>query len=218
MHTVIALGQSLAMLLSGAGALPLDREVTSPVASAQPEKKEAPPASPPAPAKPATPPTPPPSQPPADPATEDVLKEMEKQRGNVPPPSPAPAVPAQGTPPTTAPSPTPAPAAPGVRVQTSAGRLLREGTFLVDRRGRLVRSSTSEWMYTFDTDAKGQADPTMVLMPCQKLEAMEKLAERYGESLTFTVTGQVFVYKNRNYLLPATFRVNRAEGDIKTAQ
>lgn len=143
---------------------------------------------------------------PADPSTEDVLKQMEKERGNVPAPTPSTAPPAVEQP----------PAGPNGRVRT--GRLLREGTFLVDRRGRMVRGANGEWMYTFDADAKGQADPTMVLMPCQKLEAMEKLAERYGESITFTLTGQVFAYKNRNYLLPGPFRVNRANEDIKTNQ
>jgi hypothetical protein len=128
---------------------------------------------------------------------------MEKERGNVPAPTPS-----------TAP---PAVEQPQSRV-VHTGRLLREGTFLVERRGRMVRSATGDWMYTFDADAKGQADPTMVLMPCQKLEAMEKLAERYGESITFTLTGQVFVYKNRNYLLPGPFQVNRVNEDIKTTQ
>jgi hypothetical protein len=147
-----------------------------------------------------------PEKSPADPSTEDVLKQMEKERGNAPAPTPSTAPPAVEQ----------APAAPNRRVRT--GRLLREGTFLVDRRGRMVRAANGDWMYTFDADAKGQADPTMVLMPCQKLEAMEKLAERYGESITFTLTGQVFVYKNRNYLLPGPFRVNRANDDIKTTQ
>lgn len=149
-----------------------------------------------------------PKEPPADPSTEDVLKDMEKQRGNVPPPTPSTAPPVQQPQ-----QPAANPARP-----VAAGRLLREGTFLVNRRGRMVRSSSGDWTFAFDADAQNQADPTMVLMPCQKLEAMEKLAERYGESLTFSLTGQVFVYKNRNYLLPGPFRVERANEDLKTNQ
>jgi hypothetical protein len=180
----------------------------TPDTSPQPEKAPAKPAED-APKQPEkAPPTP--ATPPADPSTEDILRDMEKQRGTAPvAPSPSPAA--------TQPA-TPAPGQPAVRVQNAGGRLLREGTFLVERRGRLVRATTGDWLYTFDADAKGQADPTMVVLPCQKLEGMEKLAERYGESLSFTITGQVFVYKNRNYILPATFRVNRAEDDIKSAQ
>jgi len=169
-------------------------EKKEPPAKTEPEKK--------APAK----------EPPADPSTEDVLKEMEKQRGKAPAPTPSTA------PPTPGPSTPAADAPPAKAVRPVIGRLLREGTFLVDRRGRMVRASNGDWTYAFDADAQNQADPTMILMPCQKLEAMEKLAERYGESVTFSVTGQVFVYKNRNYLLPGPFQVHRANLDLKTAQ
>lgn len=206
MHALLALTQSVALALASAAGAPSTSPL--PATSSQPEKAPAKPSE--TPAKPATPPEKAPPTPPADPSTEDILRDMEKQRGNSPAkpsPAPQPAAPAPG-----------GPAQPGVRVQSPSGRLLREGTFLVERRGRLVRATTGDWLYTFDADAKGQADPTMVVLPCQKLEAMEKLAERYGESLSFTVTGQVFVYKNKNYILPATFRVNRSDDDIKSTQ
>lgn len=94
-------------------------------------------------------------------------------------------------------------------VTETRGRLLREGTFLTSRRGRMVRSSTGEWVYTFDSDAQGQSDPPMILMPCLNLMAMERLAERGGDALTFSVSGQVFVYHGKNYLLPSLYVINR---------
>lgn len=89
------------------------------------------------------------------------------------------------------------------------GRLLREGSFLASRRGRMVRSSSGEWVFTFDSDAQGKSDPPMILMPCLNLMAMEKIAERAGEALTFTISGQVFVYHGKNYLLPTMYVINR---------
>lgn len=193
-------------------------------AAAQPEKK--PPAQPePAPPTPPAPPaaTPPAGQPtpapqppakdqPADPAVEDLIKDMQK-------PAPAPK------------TVTPA-AKPGVGEQTrpsTAGakasqpgkaRLLREGTFIVSRRGRVVRTAAGEWQFAFDTGTKNAPthEPAMVLMPCEKLMALEKVAEKHGEDVTFTMSGQVFVYNGRNYLLPTNYVINRQTGDVKTMQ
>jgi hypothetical protein len=180
-----------------------DKPAEKPPEKRDPEKKEADP-----------------KEPPADPSTEDVLRDMEKQRGDAPAPIPStapPVAPANPGASASAGAPGAAPAnLPAAR--PTVGRLLREGTFLVDRRGRMVRTANGDWTFSFDADAQNQADPTMVLMPCQSLEAMEKLATRYGEALTLKVTGQVFVYKNRNYILPARFQVIPMGGDIKTTQ
>lgn len=89
------------------------------------------------------------------------------------------------------------------------GRLLREGSFMASRRGRMVRSSSGEWVFTFDSDTQGKSDPPMILMPCLNLMAMEKVAERAGEALTFSISGQVFVYHAKNYLLPTMYVINR---------
>lgn len=100
----------------------------------------------------------------------------------------------------------------GPRGATSApagGRLMREGTFLSSRTGRLSRAGNGEWLLTFDADKAGTADAPVVLMPCLNLMAMEKLVEKGGDGLSFTVSGQVFVYKGRNHLLPAMYAVNR---------
>lgn len=176
------------------------------------------------PAQPAgTPPTAPPASAsqPAGPAPapsgnpQDVIRDLER-RANQPPSAPAaPSVPAPTDAPTPAGAPGVAPAGspvspggPGIAVQAS-GRLLREGTFLASRRGRMVRTSDGQWAYAFDADRSGKAEPAMTLMPCLNLQAMEKLAERGGDSLSFTVSGQVFVYRGRNYFLPTLYAVNR---------
>lgn len=169
------------------------------------------------------PPAPPPAQPPAaDPA--DTIKRMEEQRKKDNPPAPAkpsttpPVAPAPAKPastPTTTPPATPAVRQPGApepvaEPATTGTRLLRENTFITQRRGRMTRSMTNEWVFTMDADAKGaRAEPAMVLMPCLNLQNMEKAVERSGEGTNFTISGTVYVYKGRNYLLPSMFVVNR---------
>lgn len=165
-------------------------------------------------------------QPGTDPA--DTIKKMEEQRKKENP-SPAAAPPAApsatpptapaATPPGTAPAPRPSPSGADAIVEpaTTGTRLLRENTFITQRRGRLTRSMTSEWVFTMDSDGKGKSEPAMVLMPCMNLQNMEKTVERAGEGTSFTVSGTVYVYKGRNYLLPSMYVVNR-RSDLAPAQ
>ncbi len=84
--------------------------------------------------------------------------------------------------------------------------LLREGTFLVDRRGSMVRLSTGEWAFFFHPDAESRADRPMLLLPCARLAAMAQIAEA-DPSHVVMVSGQVFAYRQRNYLLPTLHRI-----------
>jgi hypothetical protein len=93
-----------------------------------------------------------------------------------------------------------------------------EGSFLAARRGRLVRSAGGEWMLVFDTGLQDTADGPMGLMPCAALGNMERLAEQQGEAASFTVSGQVFLYHDRNYVLPAIYQLNHRNGDVIPTQ
>lgn len=142
-----------------------------------------------------------PSAPPEGKSPDQIMKDLEeaaKRTGGVPGVTP----PASGS------------GAPrGVTSAPAQGRLLREGTYLSSRTGRLTRAGNGEWLLTFDADKTGVADAPMVLMPCLNLMAMEKLVEKGGDAISFTVSGQVFVYKGRNHLLPSLYAVNR-QGEV----
>ena len=87
------------------------------------------------------------------------------------------------------------PGAPGVSV-------LREGTYLVDRLGRLTRGpdgATAE--FTFESDGAALQDPPVVIIPNLKLMAMEDAAQTINRDLRFRVTGMVTEYRGRNYVL-----------------
>lgn len=88
-------------------------------------------------------------------------------------------------------------------------KLLREGSMITSRRGRMIRQPDGDWALTFDADAAGKSEPALLLLPCMNLQAMERVAERGGEAATMSVSGIVTTYKSRNYLLPTMYMVNR---------
>jgi hypothetical protein len=87
------------------------------------------------------------------------------------------------------------PAAPAVT-------LLREGSIIADRTGRLTRTADgSQWEFTFETDGRALRDPPMIILPNAKLQVMENTIQGPNHDPRFRVTGVVTEYKSRNYLL-----------------
>src|SRR5436190_2674994 len=80
--------------------------------------------------------------------------------------------------------------------------LAREGTYVVDRTGRLTKSADGQTNeLTFDADGKTLRDPPMVILPNLKLMQMENAVLAANRDLKFKVTGMVTEYKGRNYIL-----------------
>ena len=81
-----------------------------------------------------------------------------------------------------------------------AVKLVREGTFIVDRVGRLSKSADGKGTeFVFESDGQTLRDPPLPLLPNLKLEAME--AASAGRDARFRVTGMLTEYRGRNYLL-----------------
>lgn len=96
-------------------------------------------------------------------------------------------------------------------LRVSAASLRAEGTFLVEKRASMIRLPTGQRVAVFHKDEKGVRERPMVLVPCQRLGQMEQLAEGREESPVFVLTGQVFVYRGVNYLLPTASRAVSGE-------
>lgn len=80
--------------------------------------------------------------------------------------------------------------------------VMREGTFIVDRTGRLTRGSDGQTLeFTFDSDGQALRDPPVVILPNLKLMAMENAVQGSSRDLRFRITGEVTEYKGRNYVL-----------------
>lgn len=137
-------------------------------------------------------------------------------------------------------------------------KLVREGTMLTARRGRLLRGPLGEFVFAPDngtgTDRstrkradnamaapKGSKEPaaapsptptpmaasetdTMLLgpmriIPCLNLQEMERLTQTHAVALEFKVSGQVFVYDGRNYLLPTMYLIEAdRDGNVTAGQ
>ena len=86
---------------------------------------------------------------------------------------------------------------------------LREGAMIVDRRGHLTRGGGGAWVFVFDADAEGLADPPAVVLPCQLLERMQQEARNAGNIAPMLITGRLFEYHGRTYVLPTLYRIPR---------
>jgi hypothetical protein len=86
-------------------------------------------------------------------------------------------------------------------------KLLREGTIMTGRRGKLSRDGSGGWTFVFDADASGLSDPPVRLLPCMLLERVEDYARRVGNNSPALLSGPVYLYNGRNYLLPTVFRI-----------
>lgn len=92
--------------------------------------------------------------------------------------------------------------------------LIREQTMVHSRRGQVSRTSSGAWLFVFESDAQGLSDPPMILMPCLLLEHLEQRVWRSGASMPVLVSGRVYVFDNRNYLLPTAFQIAREQTPI----
>ena len=91
---------------------------------------------------------------------------------------------------------------------------LPEGTQLLWRRGWLSRSPDGAWTFVFAADAAGQADPPLNVLPCLLLERMERYATTAGAGAPMVLSGVIYRYKKRGYLLPTAFEVPRLRTQI----
>lgn len=82
------------------------------------------------------------------------------------------------------------------------GGLIREGTILPDRVGRLTRTADGQWYeLTLESDGAALADPPLLILPNLKLMMMERQVRDSSRDLKFRVTGTVTEYNGRNYIL-----------------
>lgn len=89
--------------------------------------------------------------------------------------------------------------------------LVRDGTYISQRRARLVRLSGGEWALAFDNDADTLGDGPLVVIPGRTLMRMEARVGAAG-SMPMTVSGRIYTSKGRGYVLPVLFSVAPSDG------
>jgi hypothetical protein len=86
-------------------------------------------------------------------------------------------------------------------------KLRREGEFVINRQGRLLRSNDGQSMiFAYKSDSKIEPEPPMIVVPCQLLQNMEEMMLERGDQISFSITGQILSYHGTNYILPTMMK------------
>ncbi|MFK7790623.1 MAG: hypothetical protein AB8C95_14160 [Phycisphaeraceae bacterium] len=104
----------------------------------------------------------------------------------------------------------------GLDTAQPLAELKDEGQFIIARTGRMIRSADgSQALFVLDSDGPGAPEPPMILQACKLLETMEKTVQQQGEDVPFVITGQVFMYRGANYLLPSIVKREFDRGNLE---
>ena len=91
-----------------------------------------------------------------------------------------------------------------------------EGQFIIARTGRLVRAADgSQALFVLDADGAQAPEPPMIIHACKLLETMEQTVMKQGDNVPFIITGQVFMYRGANYLLPTIVKREFDPGNLE---
>ena len=103
----------------------------------------------------------------------------------------------------------------GIAPGGATPKLRREGEFVLSRRGRLVRAEGGQLLFAFDADSDKADETPMVLMPCRLLQNMEEMSQEHGERTVFILSGQIFIYRGANHLLPTMMKPSIDRGNLQ---
>ena len=95
------------------------------------------------------------------------------------------------------------------RRANAARTLLPDGSALVHRPGRLIRSR-SWWTFALESDHPDHPESPMKVLPNQSVELMLDASKRDDHGLVFLVSGEITLFEGENFLLPkiATRRID----------
>ncbi|MGB0768184.1 MAG: hypothetical protein ACPGYV_10785 [Phycisphaeraceae bacterium] len=104
----------------------------------------------------------------------------------------------------------------GLDTDQPLAQLKEEGQFIIARTGRLIQSADgSHALFVLDSDGADAPEPPMILHACKLLETMEKTVMTQGDDVPFVITGQVFMYRGANYLLPSIVKREYDRGNLE---
>jgi len=116
--------------------------------------------------------------------------------------------------------PSPAPQRPRQKLGPLAGlppevglpgrRFYAEGTFLSRRKGSLFRSPSGDVIFLPQRDSNKRGEAPMVIMACQELARLEAVPDAFSKDVVVTISGSIYVYYDRQYLMPSAYSVERA--------
>jgi hypothetical protein len=90
----------------------------------------------------------------------------------------------------------------------TAGRFLPEGTFVTERTGSLLLTEGGDAIFIPRGESASKDLGPVVLLPCQRLEQMIAAKASHGDQIEYTIAGQVFTYREREFILPTIFAIH----------
>ncbi len=155
------------------------------------------------------------------PGAEDAMLDSQRRPSPPPPIKPTRERPGQRTVPAV---PSPSSTIPGLRAfdySVPGAKAFPEGTFLLTKRGVVVQSDTGEYVFVPGKEAPTDASPSpvvsalthapLVLMPSQRVAQLTARVTSPAEAVPVSVSGQVFSYRGRHYLLLSMFNFETSE-------
>ncbi len=85
--------------------------------------------------------------------------------------------------------------------QARPTNLIREGTIIAKRVGRLRQTPDGQAEFLFEADGKSLQDPPMLILPNLNLMDMETMVKNASRDVKFRISGTVTEYRSRNYIL-----------------
>lgn len=94
-----------------------------------------------------------------------------------------------------------------------------EGTLILRRPARLVRSQDGAWAVVFDNDDLGDSpdNAELIVLPSRALMRMERWAMSQGDAARFLVSGRIYTYRGQAFLL-TTIAQRLGASDINSIQ
>lgn len=90
--------------------------------------------------------------------------------------------------------------------QAKAKAPIANGSRITQRLGKLTRDpQAGTWRFA-PAQNSGSGDPTVELLPCLLLEKLELQAREGDSAPSILISGMIYAYEGRSYLLPTSFR------------
>lgn len=118
--------------------------------------------------------------------------------------------------PTRTPSVTPVRPHADIAVPGERGRLLPEGSFIVQLEGRVHATAPGAWVFEPTQLVDNAKIRPMVVLPSQSLSRLIQLVGQDAENNLVSLTGEIQLYRDRNYLLVSAITAHTFEADIAT--
>lgn len=81
------------------------------------------------------------------------------------------------------------------------GRLLPDGSFLVEQQGSVRKTASGAWVFVPSIDETGEQFRPMIVLPSQILGRLQRIVGDEGNEAAVRLTGRVTLFRTQNYLL-----------------